>query len=187
MREAVDKAVADRIDRNREHHRDGAGGLQHRRGGGAAAGNYDLGIFRNHLSDLLADFGRVRPDAANQQLQIASFAPSKAAQCVDDCGDTRFILEIIRSTLGEEDADAADGISLLGTRDPRESERAAECRDELSSSHVAPPRRDLARPPAGTWFDSLTAKERAGTGNGTESSFAARCPLRVIFGSQRSF
>jgi hypothetical protein len=143
VREAVDKAVTNRVDRDGEDHGDGAGGLQQRRGGRAASGDDDIRIFRDHLGDLLADFGCVRRDAANQELQIASFAPAKAAQRLDYRGDARFIFEIVRGRLGKEDADTANP-RLLGARRPWQDQRATEGRNQLSSSHA--PRLTLPSP-----------------------------------------
>jgi hypothetical protein len=135
-RQAFDVPRADRIDNIHEHNRHRAGRLFERSQAGGRRNKNDFGRKRNKLRRVTAAAVGVDRAPANIDSCIASECLSPLLQSLMERCDAGLSFRIVGSRVHEK-ANAPHALTLLCARCERpRSRRAAEQRDELTSSHV---------------------------------------------------
>ena len=135
-RQALNKAVADRIDSLGEHDRHGAARLLQRPRGPADAGQDHVRAKRDQFHRIPAQARVVAHAPAGVDPHVAADRPTRFLQPLQECGKAGLGFRFVGCRVHEH-ADTA--YALLGARDERRRDgRTTEKRHELPPPHTAP-------------------------------------------------
>ena len=146
VREAVNKAGADRIRHQHENDRHGASYLLQRSSGLLASGQDYVRRERDQFGRILPKTRYIAQGEAVVDLHIAALGPAQLLQLFQERSVARPCLRIVFGQVREH-ADAPNALALLRPRRHRPRRRAAEQGDELASFHSIT---SSARPSSGS-------------------------------------
>ena len=193
LRQAVDRAGADRIDRLREYDRNGTGLPQQRRQGRARTGHDRVEVERDQLRRILAQARGIAAAPAVLDAQIAADLPAGFLQSLQECRDIGLRLRLVGCGVHQH-ADLPHSLLRASGELPRNGRRrrAAEQRDELAPPHhsitsSARRRRDsgIDSPIALAVVRLMTRSNLVGCSTGRSAGFAPRKILSTISAARR--